>query len=448
MRRLMPVGVAAGIAAAFNAPIAAVTFTIEEIVGTLDQTVLSGVVVAAALAAVIERSVLGTHPVIEVAQTVSLEHASSLLFYGLLGLLAGGLSIAFTDGLLMLRKGFRGLAVVPSALRPALGGLVTGVCAVLVIRWAGHDGIHGGGYEAIGLALGGRLALSALALLCLAKFVATLFSYSSGGAGGIFAPSLCIGATLGGVVGYLDVFALDHHGGELGAFALVGMGAVFAGVVRAPITSVLIIFEMTGGYGLVLPLMIANMTAYGLARHFRPLPIYDALLEQDGESLPRGVGAPDPLLLERVECVLTRQPPVSPAARMEQVMDLLIASSSGVLALSPREHDHGVIVFDQLRDIWRKDGVEQVLVASDVARPVTPIRADGTLADALRRMDDLRIDALPVLDVDGSPQPVGVVTRAAIGRHLLQQHAQRRATGRSGSHPALRNDATAAETGT
>src|SRR4029079_11358700 len=123
--------------------------------------------------------------------------------------------------------------------------------------------------------------------LCCAKLVATVFSYASGGAGGIFAPALFVGAMLGGAVGHLEVTLLHHESRQFGAFALVGMGAVFAGVIRAPITSVLIIFEMTGRYALVLPLMLENMTAVVLARRWRPTPIYEALLEQDGIALPR-----------------------------------------------------------------------------------------------------------------------------------------------------------------
>ncbi len=287
-RKLLPVGVAAGIAAAFNAPIAAVTFTIEEVVGTLDQSILSGVVIAAALAAVIERSILGTHPVIEVAQAYALDHASSLLIYAALGAVAALVSVAFTDGLLLLRARFRAMSWLPAWMRPAVGGLMTGVLAVLLLWGLGVGGVTGGGSETLGHALAGQLGLRVLMALGLAKTIATLFSYSSGGAGGIFAPSLFIGAMLGGAFGHLDVAVLGHEPRELGAFALVGMGAVFAGVIRAPITSVLIIFEMTGGYGLVLPLMLANMTAFALARRLRPMQIYEALLAQDGVTLPHG----------------------------------------------------------------------------------------------------------------------------------------------------------------
>lgn len=295
MRRLLPVGVAAGIAAAFNAPIAAVTFTIEEIVGSLDHAVLSGVVIAAALAAVIERGVLGVHPVIEVEQSYGLDHASSLAFYAVLGVASAGVSVAFIDGLLGVRRWFKGLTALPPWTHPAVGGLATGALAALMLGLLHTEGVTGGGYETLSQALAGKLGLQVLVALCVVKLVATVASYSSGGAGGIFAPTLFVGAMLGGAMGYLDVAALGHEQRQLGAFALVGMGAVFAGVIRAPITSVLIIFEMTGGYGLVLPLMLANMTSYLLTRRFRPTPIYDALLEQDGVVLPKAEARPHAL---------------------------------------------------------------------------------------------------------------------------------------------------------
>jgi len=281
------VGVAAGIAAAFNAPIAAVTFTLEEVIGDLDQTMLSGVIVAAALAAVVERTILGTHPVLEVLRTYSLVSASSLVWYAVLGCLSALVSVAFTDSLLGLRDWFKRLTVIPKWAHPGVGGAVTGLLAVSALAWLHTSGISGGGYQTLGQALLGSLPLKVMLGLCVLKFIATVFSYSSGGVGGIFAPALFIGAMLGGAIGYIDVMVLHHTSDEIGAFAVVGMGAVFAGIIRAPITSVLIIFEMTGGYGLVLPLMVANMSAYALARHWRHTPIYGALLLQDGVELPR-----------------------------------------------------------------------------------------------------------------------------------------------------------------
>ncbi len=244
LRRLLPVGAAAGIAAAFNAPIAAVTFTIEEMVGNL-----AGVVVAAALAAIVERSVLGVHPVFAIPREYSLEHISSLLLYVALGLVAAGLALAFTESLLRVRLWFKGFSRLPRWAHPGLGGLLTGALAAIAFGSLGAQGVTGGGYETVSAALAGKLAVTVLIPLCLMKLAATVFSYSSGGAGGIFAPALFIGAMAGGAMGALDMLVF-HHSSESMA--------------------VLIIVEMTGGYSLILPLMIANMLAYGIARHTGP----------------------------------------------------------------------------------------------------------------------------------------------------------------------------------
>jgi CIC family chloride channel protein len=287
-RRMAAVGVAAGIAAAFNAPIAAVTFTLEEVIGDLDQTMLSGVIVAAAIAAAVERGILGQHPVFDLQHSYSLGAATSLLSYAFLGVAAAVVSVVFTDSLLGLRERFKQFTLVPKWVHPAIGGAATGAFAVAGLLWLKQVGITGGGYKTLTLALAGSLTVKVLIGLCALKLAATVASYSSGGVGGIFAPALFIGAMLGGTVGYLDVRLLHHSTDTIGAFALVGMGAVFAGIIRAPMTSVLIIFEMTAGYGLILPLMIANMTAYALARRWRKTPVYEALLEQDGIKLPHG----------------------------------------------------------------------------------------------------------------------------------------------------------------
>jgi chloride channel protein, CIC family len=287
-RRMASVGMAAGIAAAFNAPIAAITFTLEELIGDLDQTMLSGVIVAAALAAVVEHSVLGAHPVFHMPRSYELGAASSLIWYALLGILAAVVSIAFTDGLLNLRAIFKRWTAVPKWIHPAVGGLATGAMAALALYLFHLNGIAGDPYKTLELALTGTMPLTFMLLFCVLKLAATVSSYASGGSGGIFAPALFMGSMLGGAVGYLDVTVFHHPADSVGAFAVVGMGAVFAGIVRAPMTSILIVFEMTGGYGLVLPLMIANMSAFALARHWRPVAVYDALLLQDGIELPHG----------------------------------------------------------------------------------------------------------------------------------------------------------------
>lgn len=287
-RRMASVGMAAGIAAAFNAPIAAITFTLEELIGDLDQTMLSGAIVAAALAAVVEHTILGTKPVFTVPRAYTLGNTSSLVWYAVLGLLAAIVSVTFTDSLLRLRARFKSWTSVPRWVHPAIGGLATGSLAVVGFEFFHLNGIAGDPYKTLTLALTGTMPVLFMASFCVLKLAATVSSYSSGGSGGIFAPSLFMGAMLGGSVGYLDVMVFHHPTDAIGAFAVVGMGAVFAGIVRAPMTSILIVFEMTGGYGLVLPLMIANMSAFALARHWRPVPVYEALLAQDGILLPHG----------------------------------------------------------------------------------------------------------------------------------------------------------------
>ena len=245
---------------------------------------LSGVIVAAALAGVVEHSILGSNPIFHVPrlQTYTLAKSSSLVWYALLGLLAAIVSVAFTDSLLWVRAWFKRLQHVPRWIQPAIGAAATGALAVVAIQFFHVNGIAGNPYGTLTQALLGNLPVTAMVVLCVLKLAATVTSYSSGGSGGIFAPALFMGGMLGGAVGYLDVTVFHHPADSIGAFAVVGMGAVFAGIVRAPMTSILIIFEMTSGYGLVVPLMIANMSAFALARYWRHTPVYEALLEQDG----------------------------------------------------------------------------------------------------------------------------------------------------------------------
>jgi CIC family chloride channel protein len=293
-RRMASVGMAAGIAAAFNAPIAAVTFTLEELIGDLDYTMLSGVIVAAALAAVVEHSILGSNPVFNVPKHYELANSISLIWYAPLGVLAAIVSVMFTDSLLWLRGQFKRMTGIPRWVHPALGGMATGTLAVIGLYFFHLNGIAGDPYKTLTMALTGSLPPLLMVAYCLLKLGATVCSYSSGGSGGIFAPSLFMGGMLGGAVGWIDVTVFHHSQDAIGAFAVVGMGAVFAGIVRAPMTSILIVFEMTGGYGLVLPLMIANISAFALARYWRKVPVYDALLAQDGIHLPHGTNPLDP----------------------------------------------------------------------------------------------------------------------------------------------------------
>ncbi|MGA7614601.1 MAG: chloride channel protein [Thermoanaerobaculia bacterium] len=414
VRRMLPVGAAAGIAAAFNAPIAAVTFVIEEVIGDLDQAVLAGVVIAAALAAAIERTVLGAHPAIPISHEYTLEHNSSLLLYALLGVLAAVASILFTDGLLKLRGRFNVLEAIPRWAQPAVGGLVTGVLAVIALWWVHADGVTGGGYQTLADALSGGLAVRAMLVLCVFKLVATVASYGTGGSGGIFAPSLFIGGMLGGAVGVLNQELLATSSEQVGAFALVGMGAVFAGIIRAPITSVLIIFEMTNGYSLILPLMIANMTAYALATRWRPVPIYEALLQQDGIFIPHAHDV-NPLAKMPVGAVMTTKAVRIPAN--VSVAEALEKIASQEYALYPVVDDAGQFRGFANRYHLRKaasDGkgtapVVEFVSKRDHVYPETPVMR------AIVRLNQLGVHLLAVVDPENQ-KFLGLLTTSDVVR--------------------------------
>jgi CIC family chloride channel protein len=430
LKLLLPVGAAAGIAAAFNAPIAAVTFTIEEIVGTLDQTLLSGVIVAAALAAVVERSVLGENPVFLIPSGYGLDHASSLLVYAALGIAAALVSVAFTEALLWLRRRFNALTKVPMWLRPAIGGAVTGGLAVAAMLFIHVGGITGGGYDVLAKALSGRFVVEVLLVLGACKLVATVFSYSSGGAGGIFAPSLFIGAMLGGTFGTLDVDLLGHAHAEVGSFALVGMGAVFAGIIRAPITSVLIIIEMTGGYGLTLPLMISNMIAYGVARQLRPTPIYEALLEQDGIQLHAKKPAADTLdglSISRLKIERARYATFTPNQLGATLLEALETAGRQEVfpVLDSSQHLVGLITLEDLMAFAAEADLDQLVCASDIMRPAVALRRHELASRALELMLSSGVRELPVLDDD--QRVLGMIDEAAI----VHEFVRGRAAGRS-----------------
>ena len=422
--RLIPVGAAAGIAAAFNAPIAAVTFTIEEIVGKLDQTVLSGVIVAAALAAVIERSVLGAHPVFDVPHAMGLDDARSLVLYAGLGVAAAVASVAFTDGLLIVRKRFRDLHAVPKWAQPAVGGAVTGVLAVGVMALLHTEGVTGGGYGVLKESLSGHLGVKVMLVLCFVKIVATVFSYSSGGAGGIFAPSLFIGAMLGGAFGSLDRTLFGHTEMTVGAFALVGMGAVFSGTIRAPMTSVLIIVEMTSGYGLILPLMIANMSAYILAQRWRPEPIYEALLAQDGIHL-RDRAVLDSLEALKLDTLVKHDRPhvsFEPAAPAGELLQVTGASTDQQVfpVLDDEGRLVGIITSDEIALLRSEPELELVVNAADLMRPPASVRVGDDLLTAFELMRAEGLRELPVVDSAG--HFVGLIAEADIAQAYLREH--------------------------
>jgi CIC family chloride channel protein len=285
IKDLVPVGAAGALAAAFNTPVAAVIFALEEIIGDMNAALLGSTVVASVASVVVARSVLGNEPLFTVPP-YHLEHPAELLAYAALGIVGGMVSILFVKALLGLRALFRRLPERTVAWQPAIGGVIMGAILIAVPQMLGV------GYDYVDRALNGGLVLQTALLLGVVKIAATVISYASGNPGGVFAPTLYIGAMTGAVVGIVIGRIAPFVPGDPGAYALVGMGALFAGIIRAPLTSVFMIFELTQDYQIIVPLMVANLLSFYLSRRFQPLPLYHALLEQDHVHLPAAAAHP------------------------------------------------------------------------------------------------------------------------------------------------------------
>jgi CIC family chloride channel protein len=279
IRDLVPVGSAAALAAAFNTPVAAVLFALEEIIGDMNARLIGSAVAASVASVIVARSILGNEPLFHVP-AYELAHPAELAAYALLGVVGGLVSTAFSRALLHWRAWWLRLPAGTRIVQPAIGGLLIG--ALLVVEPA----VAGVGYEYVDQALNGEMLITTMLALGTLKIVATITSYVSGNAGGIFAPTLFIGAMTGGAVGFLVNAYAPFPTASVGAYALVGMGALFAGIIRAPMTSVFMIFELTQDHEILVPLMVANLLSLMLARRLQRDPIYNALLKQDGVELP------------------------------------------------------------------------------------------------------------------------------------------------------------------
>ncbi|WP_158821655.1 chloride channel protein [Granulicella sp. S156] len=402
VKKLIPVGAAAAIAAAFNTPLAAVLFALEEIMGDLNAPVMAAVVLASATAWVVLRACLGNHPLFRVPE-YQLVSPIEFFLYALLGVAGGLISAAFTGLLLRMRAAFLRLPYKTTWLHPLAGGLMVGAMGWFVPQ------VLGVGYLYVGQALNNGIALRLMLLLVVLKFFAVTTSYASGNAGGIFGPALFIGAMLGGSLGTVAHHLLPALTATPGAYALVGMGAVFAGVVRAPMTSVLIIFEMTQDYAVIVPLMLANLVSLFIASQFQRESIYEALTEQDGIHLPaaaRNLGYSKRVIsaamrppgeLLRTEMTVQEAFTVMHSSELEScpVLDL-----SGVI---------GVVSLTQL-DRERSADADRRLDALIHAQDFLHVHADESLDVALARMGSTGVAMLPVVSRANIHNLEGIVT--------------------------------------
>jgi CIC family chloride channel protein len=406
-RSLIPIGAAAALSAAFNTPVAAVLFALEEIMGDMNAALIGSTVVASVTAVIVERSILGNESLFRVP-AYHLVDPSELIGYAILGVIGGIVSLIFSQGLLRSRLLFRRLPAWTRTIQPAMGGLGIGIMLLFVPQ------VMGVGYQYVDQALDGALAMRMLLLLLGAKIVATILSYSSGNAGGIFAPSLYLGAMAGGAVGMGMHAVAPFPTGDPGAYALVGMGALFAGIIRAPMTSVFMIFELTQDYQILVPLMVANLLSYAIASRFQPKPIYHALLEQDHIHLPgpatrlggestRAGDVMDPVSLTIDENSTIEQAAQAIAAKQEHCF--IVVGTNG-------RHIVGLVLGEAIEEA-RSDGRADAPVTTVLLATWPHVHPDHPLDVVLARFRR-SAGILPVVDRDEATQLVGIITLRTI----------------------------------
>jgi CIC family chloride channel protein len=403
VKALIPVGAAAAIAAAFNTPMAAVLFSLEEVMGDMHAPILGSVVLASATSWAVLRLLLGNNPLFQVPQ-YTLVHPLELAIYALLGIAGGFLSVAFTRLLLGMRRFFLHLPARTRWWHPVVGGVTVGLMGWFVPQ------VLGVGYTYVGSALNGTMALKLMLLLVVLKLFGVTVSYASGNAGGIFGPSLFLGAMLGGAIGTVAHGLLPGYTATPGAYALVGMGALFAGIVRAPMTSVLMIFEMTRDYAVIVPLMIANLTSFFISSRFQKEPIYEALAHQDGIHLPSHSTRNVPNQRTVLQ-IMRKTPEILPAeSRVQDVIEHARAGKLRTWPVAEKDFFLGMLTRETLGCAFADGRKEQPLKDLVETLQVPHLHKDHPLHLALERMNTYHLDVLPVVHRADIHKLEGVVT--------------------------------------
>ena len=415
VRWLIPVGASAALAAAFNTPIAAVLFSLEEIMGDMHAPILGSVVLSSTTSWMVLHLVLGDEPLFHVAG-YHLVDPAELLVYVVLGVVGGFGSVGFVRLLLELRKAFARLPRSTVWIQPVVGGLCVGVIGLFV------PAVLGVGYDQVDRALSGELLLHAVVLLAVLKIIATAVCYASGNAGGIFGPSMFIGAMMGAAVGQVAHGLFPTGTAGPGAYALVGMGTAFAGIIRTPLTSVIMIFEVTRNYTIIVPLMISNLIAFYISQKFQRVPIYEALARQDGLHLPTGEYRSVARQL-RVSAAIQPAPiPLAPELQLAEAARRIAGSALGSW---PVVDDRGLAAMVRTEDIRSAVAagrglatVQQLLDEVDpetsAEHGVAHLHRDHPLGLALARMGTTGHTALPVVSRANARTILGIVTLPAI----------------------------------
>ena len=398
--------------------------------GDMHAPVLGSVVLSSATAWMMLHLVLGDEPLFHVSG-YQLLHPVEFLVYALLGAAGGLVSVCFVKLLLRMRARFLRLPKWTQWCQPVAGGLLVGILGWFVPE------VLGVGYGYVGDALNGQMALKLMALLVALKVVATATCYASGNAGGIFGPSLFIGAMLGGTVGQVAHSLFPNYTASAGAYALVGMGATFAGIVRTPLTSVIMIFEVTRDYAIIVPLMISNLISFFISYRLQPEPIYEALTHQDGIHLPSGETRDRQGRVQVARAMRSGAEGVSSRLTAAAAVEHIRRSGFETWPVTDGRQLLGMIALSQLeREIESGNSqrtLDEILKAPEEghldARTFPHLHADHSLDLALQRMGDSRLDALPVVSRANVRQLMGIVTLddilKAYGVAVPKQSSQR-----------------------
>ena len=404
MRLIAPVGAAAGLAAAFNAPISAVLFVIEEVIGRWSAGILGSVVLSAVSSVVVMRWFLGSESLFRIPP-IGMVRPGELIAYAVLGVAGGLASVVFASGITTLRPRLRALPRWTQYLQPAVAGLIIGLIGVL-----GAPQVMGAGYEVMDQAIHGQFTWQLLGILAGLKIVATILSFVTGTPGGMFAPTLFIGAMLGACVGGVEHIFFPHLAGSAGTYALVGMGVLFAGFLRAPMTSVFMVLEVSGNYSIILPVMVANTFAYVISRGFLPIPIFDVLTRQDGLELPSMEEQRDESIL-RVEDAM--QPVALPILDddepLAQVLRHIGESSSNNLLVRLSPSGWSAITRKKIQTMVNEGKGELSLRSVLPIRPLPWLHPDQPLHMALRYVNESPV--VPVVSRADLSKLEGVVSR-------------------------------------